>query len=152
MSASGVPRTVLGFDFGCIRIGVAVGQAVTATARPLATLINRQQQPDWKAITRLIAEWQPDLLVVGIPRHADGSANKVTTAALRFSRRLHGRYHLPVELMDERLSSWEATQHIATKSGSCQDQGLVDRMAAAFILESWFAGCGTEPGCKTFTH
>ncbi len=129
-----LPRTVLGFDFGRHRIGVAVGQAVTATAHPLVTLKAQRQAPDWKAITALLEEWQPDLLVVGVPYHADGSANAITTEALRFSRRLHGRYRLPVETMDERLSSWEAGQH----RDDNQDRDRIDKMAAALILESWF--------------
>src|SRR5512134_2202481 len=88
------PRTVMGFDFGRIRIGVAIGQELTATASPLVTLKTRNGRPDWDGITRLIRQWRPELLVVGVPRHADGSDNAVTTAALRFSRQLEGRYGL----------------------------------------------------------
>lgn len=136
------PRTVLGFDFGHRRIGVAVGHELTGTAGPLATLETRRQQPDWEAIDRLIDQWQPDLLVVGITGHADGAPHPVTEAALQFSRQLQARYQLPVQTIDERLSSWEAEALIATR---CQpghrrrrDKSAIDQVAAALILESWF--------------
>lgn len=139
---SGTARTLLGFDYGLARIGVAVGQEITATARPLVTLTARQQRPDWGAIDRLIAEWQPDLLLVGVPHHADGSTNAVTTAALRFSRQLHGRYQLPVETIDERLSSTVAAELIANATTLSRrrrrNKATVDNVAAALILESWF--------------
>ncbi len=130
----------LGFDFGRVRIGVAIGEAATGLARPLSVLPTRQHQPDWGAIARLIQDWRPNWLVVGIPRHADDSANAVTEAALQFSRQLGERFRLPVATIDERLSSWEAGQRrIATPSAKRRraDQAL-DAQAAAVILESWF--------------
>lgn len=136
------PRTVLGFDFGHRRIGVAIGHELTGRARPLATLEMRQQCPDWEAIDRLIAQWQPDLLVVGIARHADGTPNPVTQAALHFSQQLQTRYQLPVQRIDERLSSWEAEELIATWYApghrGRRDKSTIDQVAAALILESWF--------------
>ena len=140
------PRVVLGFDFGRTRIGVATGVAITGTAQPLRVLPVRRQRPDWDAIDRLLAEWRPDLLVVGVPRHADGSANAMTAAALRFSRQLHGRFRLPVATIDERLSSRAAQDRLGRRAGP----GELDRMAAALILESWFneqarAPCTTSP-------
>ena len=132
-------RTVLGFDFGHIRIGVAVGQELTGTAQPLVTLTAQRQRPDWNAITRLIAEWQPDVLVVGIPYHLDSSPSTVTDAALRFSRQLRGRYRLAVETINEHLSSHEAKNRITVGSRpQSQDKTTVDRVAAAVILETWF--------------
>ncbi|HRZ24356.1 MAG TPA: Holliday junction resolvase RuvX [Candidatus Contendobacter sp.] len=132
-------RVALGFDFGRARIGVAIGEVITGAARPLRTLPARQQRPDWDAIARLIAEWRPDWLVVGVPRHADDTASATTAAALRFSRQLHGRFHLPVATMDERLSSWEAEQREFTATGRRPGQGsTLDAQAAAIILESWF--------------
>ena len=132
----------MGFDFGRVRIGVAIGQELTATASPLTTLTARNQQPDWDGITRLINQWRPALLVVGVPRHADGSPNAVTTAALRFSRQLHGRYQLAVTTIDEYLSSHAAAHWMlpASSSGRCQRSGRasVDATAAMLILESWF--------------
>ena len=133
-------RVALGFDFGRVRIGVAVGEVVTGSARPLAILPTRQQQPDWPAIARLIEAWRPDQLVVGVPRHADDSANAMTEAALQFSRQLHERCRLPVATIDERLSSWEAKQRRFDAPSSKRrrpDQAL-DAQAAAVILESWF--------------
>lgn len=128
---------MLGFDYGRARIGVAVGQEVTGTARPLAIVPALRQRPDWDAITRLLAQWRPALLIVGVPTHADGTTNDVTRAAQRFSRQLHGRYHLPVALIDERLSSHAAAarQHEAPRG---RRSGELDAWAAALILESWF--------------
>jgi putative Holliday junction resolvase len=130
----------LGFDFGRVRIGVAIGEAVTGSARPLCVLPTRQQQPDWAAIARLIQDWRPDRLVVGVPRQADDSANAVTESALQFSRQLGERFRLPVATIDERLSSWEAEQRCFESIPMKRrrpDQRL-DAQAAAVILESWF--------------
>jgi putative Holliday junction resolvase len=140
------PRTVLGFDFGHSRIGIAVGQEVTLAARPLATLTVHKQKLVWDAIGRFISSWKPDLLVVGVPRHADGSPNATTLAALRFSRQLNGRYRLPVEIIDERLSSLEAQAQIASRPRprDRHDKDSVDCTAAALILESWFTQQRTE--------
>ncbi len=145
------PRVVLGFDFGRTRIGVATGVAITGTAQPLRVLPVRRQRPDWDAIDRLLAEWRPDLLVVGVPRHADGSANAMTVAALRFSRQLHGRFRLPVATIDERLSSWEAEQRafepaVGRRRG---DSAALDDRAAALILESWFNQQRSLASCAT---
>lgn len=123
-------RTLLGFDHGSKKIGVAVGQTVTGTARALKSLPARDGQPDWDTITGLIAEWHPDALVVGRPLYLTGDASETTAAAERFSRRLHGRFGLPVHLMDERLSS-----HAAER---LQDGGDdIDAQAARIILQDW---------------
>ena len=134
-------RIALGFDFGRARIGVAVGEAVTGSARPVHTLPTCQQRPDWDAIGRLIVEWRPDVLVIGAPRYADDSANAITEAALRFSRQLHGRFNLPVSTIDERLSSWEAKRRYFEAASAGHRRGhnpTLDAQAAAVILESWF--------------
>ncbi len=130
----------MGFDFGRVRIGVAIGEAVTGSARPLCVLPTRQQQPDWVAIARLIQDWQPDRLVVGVPRQADDSANAVTEAALQFSRQLSKHFRLPVATIDERLSSWEAEQRCfeTTPTKRRRPDQTLDAQAAAVILESWF--------------
>ena len=145
------PRVLLGFDFGRTRIGVAAGAALTGTAQPLRVLPARRQRPDWDAIDRLLAEWRPDLLVVGVPRHADGGANAMTTAALRFSRQLHGRFRLPVATIDERLSSWEAEQRsFEPAPGRRRRAGAaLDDRAAAIILESWFNQQRSPASCTT---
>lgn len=135
------PTTVLGFDFGRARIGVAAGQAITASASPLATVSARAGGPDWPHIDRLIAEWQPDALVVGIPVHLDGTAQPLTQAARRFGRELEVRYGLPVHAADERLTSRAASAEIAAArragSGRRTRKGDVDRLAARLILEEW---------------
>lgn len=131
MSPAGI-LTALGFDFGEKRIGVAVGQTLTATANPLATLPAEHGQPDWDALARLIAQWRPEKLVVGMPQTADGTPHALKPAVERFARRLHARYRLPVEFMDETLSSHGAAQAGPRKGGP----GL-DARAAALILASW---------------
>ncbi len=132
-------RTYLGFDHGMRRIGVAVGQDLTRTARPLQTLGAVDGVPDWKALSVLITQWQPDGLVVGIPYRLDGSAQEMTRAAQRFARRLHGRFRVPVHFMDERLSSAEA-QSLLGGSGPARSRrpdGELDQVAAQLILQSW---------------
>ena len=137
------PGIVMGFDFGTTRIGVAIGQELTATATPLATLKVHRGQPDWDGITRLIQEWQPVRLVVGVPRHADGTANAVTTTALRFGQQLQQRYRREVANIDERLSSHEANALLSVQAGRRPNRKRADglsvhAMAAMLILESWF--------------
>lgn len=131
--------TVLGFDFGMKKIGVAVGQTVTHTATGLQTIKSLQQVPNWLIISQLISEWQPQGLVVGISRQHDGSDNIVTPRMLKFCRQLEGRYQLPVFQQDEMLSTYEAKQLLfddvqltATKLWAVQDQ-----LAAQLILQSW---------------
>lgn len=130
------PGTLLGFDFGTRRIGVAIGQQLTGTARPLTTLTSRDGGPDWAAITRLIEEWRPNALVVGIPLHMDGSEMELTHLATRFGNRLRGRYNLPVFTVDERLTSAEAELELR-EGGQRLDKGAVDQVAAQLILQSW---------------
>jgi len=130
------PRVVLGFDFGEKRIGVAVGQELTGTARGITTLISKNRKPDWDAISRLIEEWHPDLLVVGRPLHMDGTEQPITHLAYRFGNRLSGRYNLPVEQVDERLSSYEAEQELSEESGKFSPEDI-DQRAAEKILQSW---------------
>lgn len=132
---SSPPRTLLGFDFGSKRIGVAVGQELTGTARALITLNNRNGAPDWGAISRLIEQWQPAALVVGLPLNLDGSDHEVTRLARRFGNRLRGRYNLPVYTIDERLSSAEAEALLAEQGR--YEKADVDKIAAQLILQSW---------------
>jgi putative holliday junction resolvase len=115
---------VLGFDFGARRIGVAIGNGITRQARPLA-VIEAQGDRRWQNIAALIAEWQPIALVVGIPRHPDGTAHELTARCEKFARQLHGRTGLPVGTADERYSS-------AVVEGGRDDE------AAAVILQQWF--------------
>ena len=136
-------RCFLCFDFGLQRTGVAVGQELTATAQALTTLQSKQQKPDWQAIEKLINEWKPDALVIGIPYHLDGQENDMTEAARKFARQLNGRFHLPVHEMDERLSSSEAESEIKRQRSSGMRKKSpkqdVDMMAAQIILQSWLS-------------
>ena len=142
-------HTILGFDFGTQKIGVAVGQSITQTVTPLVTLISQNQKPDWAAIEKLIAEWQPNILVVGLPVHLDGKEQSMTQAARKFGNRLNGRFQLPVEFMDERLSSYEAEErlkeckekkiNIGKKHTNKRQTAMdIDKIAAQLIVESWF--------------
>ena len=129
-------KTLIAFDFGEKRIGIAVGQTVTRTATPLETIPVRRAKPDWDAIDRLIDAWKPDAFVVGLPLNMDGTEQPVTALARRFANRLHGRSGLPVHLADERLSTREAWVRLI-ESGSRRDEP--DPIAAQVILEGWFA-------------
>lgn len=124
--------TLLGFDFGRKRIGVAVGQRLTATATALTTVRTRDGKPDWEAIARLLTEWKPDALVVGIPYHMDGSEQDMTREARRFCRQLEGRFGLPVYRAEERLSSYIVASGLAPG-----DERDVDPLAAQVILQDW---------------
>lgn len=139
---SGGTRSFLGFDYGARRIGVAIGQELTRTAEPLTTLAASAGRPDWVALDKLVAEWRPDALVVGLPLNMDGTEHEVSEAARRFGNRLQGRYNLPVHLVDERLSSIEAESHLRESRLPKQKRHAkeaIDQVAARLILESWLA-------------
>jgi putative Holliday junction resolvase len=136
------PRTILAFDFGTKRIGVAVGQELTCSASALVTLNNRNGAPDWEAISHLIEQWQPAALVVGLPLNLDGSDHEITRLARRFGNRLRGRYNLPVYTMDERLSSAEAEAQLAARGRYAKAD--VDKVAAQLILQGWLEQQSTE--------
>jgi len=131
-------NTVLGFDYGLKRIGVAVGQVITGTATPLPLLAARDGVPDWGKIQKLITEWQPQLLLVGLPLNMDDSEQKMTKASRRFGNRLNGRFRLPVQWVDERLTSVEAEAMLADlKSQASGDNINVDSLSAKLIVEQW---------------
>lgn len=127
-------RTVLGFDFGQKRIGIAVGQEITHTATALETVSSHNTQPGWDSISELIKTWQPDLLVVGLALHADGSDSAITKLTRDFAAKLETRYRLPVEFMNERLSSRAAEELAGDNKKS--DKGI-DAIAAMVILQDW---------------
>lgn len=133
--------TFLGFDYGSKHIGVAVGQRVTGTASPLETVRVTGNRPDWEAISRLIATWRPQGLVVGVAYQQDGSANAVTPAMLRFSRQLHGRYGLPVHTVDETLTTFESRQMLYNDLKVRRKTYLQakDELAAQLILQTWLS-------------
>jgi putative Holliday junction resolvase len=156
---------IMGFDYGSKRIGVAVGQTLTASARPLAIVLVKNQEIDWARISALIQEWQPDAFVVGLSKYADGSDSEVTVATRSFSRQLQERYQLPIHTIDETLSSVAAAEQIregraksekggakrrkgGAKRGTLQGKSSnsspapsIDAVAAKIILETWFAEC-----------
>lgn len=131
---------LIGFDFGMKRIGVAIGQTITQTARPLETIQAKEGVPVWDTITHLIKKWSPNALVVGIPVNMDGTDQSITKQARLFAHQLRERYHLPVHEMDERLTTKDAKERLFTQGGykALQD-GQVDRVAAQLILQNWFA-------------
>lgn len=128
--------TLLGFDFGPRKIGVAVGQTITGSATPLTTLRSRGERPDWPAIERLIREWRPNAAVVGLPYNMDDSETEIAPRARRFARQIEGRFGLPVHLVDERLTTLEARGRLGRQSAA---PGAVDAMAAKLILETWLS-------------
>ncbi|WP_110685587.1 Holliday junction resolvase RuvX [Salinicola aestuarinus] len=139
-SAQTGQRQVLAFDYGTRRIGVAVGNEMLGSASGLEPLTARDGIPDWKVIERLLAEWGPDLLIVGLPIHDDGSESDMSVRARKFGNRLHGRFGKPVEMFDERGTT-RAAKAIAKAEGhrgNYRDHG-VDGIAAQLILEHWFA-------------
>jgi putative Holliday junction resolvase len=132
-------RQVVAFDFGTRRIGVAFGQELLGKARPLTMLPARDGIPDWLVIEKLMAEWQPDQVVVGLPLNMDDTENDMCDRARKFGKRLHGRFHVPVDMVDERLTSFEAKGEVMAAGGE-RDFGKhgVDDLAAVLILETWF--------------
>jgi putative Holliday junction resolvase len=131
-------RTFLGFDFGMKNIGIAVGQELTMTASPLMAIKAREGIPDWDQIKKILDEWQPALLVVGLPLNMDGTEQTMTAAARRFGNRLHGRFNIPVEWQDERLSTYEALEQMGIRHKSqSRQRSDVDQISAQLILQSW---------------
>ncbi len=129
----------MGFDFGMKRIGTAIGQTVLKNASPLKTLAARDGVPNWEELERLLKEWQPDALVVGIPLNMDGTKQPVTFAALKFAKKLRSRFSLPVYEEDERLSTVEAKAMLFEEGGyQSLQKSNIDSMAAVVIIEQWF--------------
>ncbi|MET4161659.1 Holliday junction resolvase RuvX [Marinobacterium iners] len=132
-------QQVLGFDFGTTRIGLAIGQSLTATATPIEPVRARDGMPDWSQLDAAIAEWQPDALVVGIPLNMDGTISEMARRARKFANRIQDRYQLPCYLCDERLTTAEAKRiHLDAGGGTNFKQESVDGIAARLILEDWF--------------
>ncbi|MCG8707601.1 Holliday junction resolvase RuvX [Brenneria sp. 4F2] len=132
-------RTILAFDFGTKSIGVAIGQEITRTARPLTAFKAQDGIPDWQKVEKLLSEWQPALVVVGLPLNMDGTEQPLTARARKFANRLHGRFGVQIALHDERLSTVEARADLFERGGfRALDKGSVDAASAVIILESWF--------------
>ena len=136
----GTPETIIAFDFGLRRIGVAVGQQVTNSASPLETVSNGDSGPDWPRIETIVREWHPQRLIVGMPMHADGSPAEFADTVQQFIEAL-ARFDLPIEAVDERFSSLEAEATLRSR----REDGLrgriskatIDSAAATLIAERW---------------
>lgn len=131
--------TLLAFDFGTRRIGIAVGNTVTATARPLTTIDDEKNDTRFAAIAALIKEWQPAALVVGLPCNDDGTPHELTALCRRFANRLKGRFNLPTLLVDERYTSAAASTALGEEGIHGRKQkSLIDQYAAQQILQAYF--------------
>ena len=132
-------RTLLGFDFGTRSIGVAIGQEITGSAQPLRALKANDGVPNWDEIQKLLTEWQPDLVIVGLPLNMDGTEQPLTARARKFANKIHGRFGVSVKLHDERLSTVEARAGLFEHGGfRALNKGSVDSASAVIILESYF--------------
>ena len=133
---------IIGFDFGLRHIGVAIGQSVTQTATPLATLTARDGVPNWIEIAEILQKWQPNHLVVGIPLHLDGTTQPITFCAKRFMNKLRARFKINIHAVDERLSSWEAKTRAPLKiiHHPSKAKAQIDKLhayAAVVLIEQW---------------
>ncbi len=139
------PETIVAFDFGLRRIGVAVGQDVTSSANPVAAIRNSDAGPDWQAIEKIVGEWRPSRLIVGMPLHEDGSPSEMGVHINAFIKEL-GRFELPVEQVDERYSSLEAGEMLKSERAAGLrgriNKEEIDSMAAALIAKRRLAKSG----------
>lgn len=134
---------LLGFDFGMKRIGVAVGQTVTKTARPLPIIKAVDGKPPLDVLRKLIKNWQPAALIVGIPVNLDGTEQTITHAARLFAEMLRNQFKLPVHEVDERLTTKAARENLFETGGyKALQNGQVDSVAAQLILQNWLTQSG----------
>jgi putative pre-16S rRNA nuclease len=137
-STSGKITTVLGFDYGKKRIGLATGQTITHSATPCKTISQVDGNPNWDAIEAEIQQWKPQALIVGMPYHTDGSENEMTAAVRQFCYELEKRFKLPVQEINEALSSQQAEEFLKQSIKiNKQNKHEIDRMAAAIIVQRW---------------
>ncbi len=146
MSCDNKPKNYLCFDFGLKRFGVAIGTDLLKTASELKPISAKDGIPDWAVIEELVNSWKPAGFVVGLPLNMDGTQSELSIRATKFGKRLKGRFNKPVEMMDERLSSFEAKALVKEKMNKYINFGdhSVDGAAACLILESWFASGSTN--------
>ncbi len=138
MTDNKAPNTLLGFDFGTKSIGVATGQMITATAQPIAAIKANDGIPNWNTVEQVITDWQPDLVVIGLPLNMDGSEQHITQRAKKFGNRLNGRFGVNIAFQDERLTTASAKEFIFSHGGyKALEKGKIDSVSAALILESW---------------
>jgi putative Holliday junction resolvase len=134
-----VSGTIMAFDFGEKRIGVAIGETMLKAAHALTTIASETNDARFTEIGKLIAEWRPSLLIVGLPTHLDGAEHALTQLSKKFAQRLEGRFNLPVIMVDERLSSAEAAQTLSEAGVKAKQQKImIDAVAAQVILQSYF--------------
>ena len=133
--------TVIAFDFGLKRTGVAVGNTLTGSATPECTLISKDEKPDWQGISKLFEIWNPEQLVVGMPTELDDSESPLKKRVERFCNQLNGRYNLPVDQENEQFTSIEAAERLKELRQSGRKKKVtkeeVDKIAATIILEHW---------------
>jgi putative Holliday junction resolvase len=131
--------TILAFDFGIKRIGVAVGNSIAQTTQPLVTLHGEQNDQRFAAIAALIKDWQPNALIVGLPCNDDGTPHEMTRLCRRFANRLKGRFNLPTILVDERYTSTSASTHLNEMGiRGIKQKTMIDQIAAQYILQAYF--------------
>lgn len=131
-------KTLLAFDYGTKNIGVATGQTITLSANSQASLKAKDGVPDWTQIEKLIQDWKPDLVLIGLPLNMDDSESKLSARARKFANRIHGRFGVKIEMVDERLTSFEAKGEVMSRGGSRDyKNNPVDSIAARLILEGW---------------
>lgn len=132
-------KTIIAFDFGTLSIGIAIGQEITATARPLTAIKAKNGKPNWLDIEKIIQEWQPELAIVGLPLNMDGTEQPISNEARKFANRLYGRFGIQVKLHDERLTTIEARAQLFNQGGyRALNKGKINSISAVIILESWF--------------
>ena len=134
---------LLAFDFGLRQIGVASGSTISSIASELATLNAKEGKPHWDQVEKLVTEWQPDLCLVGLPLNMDGSESELSSKARKFARQIEGRFNLSIEMVDERLSSFEARGQ-AMEQGHKGDHKAapIDALAAKILVEQWLSTKG----------
>ncbi|MGQ0525626.1 MAG: Holliday junction resolvase RuvX [Betaproteobacteria bacterium] len=141
ISGPATAGTVLGFDFGEKRIGVAVGDLQVGIAHPLATIRAEDNRSRFSAIAAIVEEWHPVMLIVGVPFHAQQTRHEMERLARRFARRLEGRFGIPTHLVDERLTSDAAATALREQGISARStKGALDEAAAQQILQAYFEG------------
>ena len=134
-----MPEFILGVDFGQKRIGLALGQTMTQSARALSTVANNQQL--WHELAAVIKEWQISQIVIGLPLDMDGEEQEITRQVKNFAKKLQQQFELPINYIDERLTSYEAERQFKTqranKLAKAKHKSQIDAMAAQIILQSW---------------
>jgi len=133
------PVTVMSFDYGTEKIGIAIGQSISSTAEPLTIIRAKDGIPNWSQIMGLTESWRPNYFVVGLPYNLDGSDSKLLQRALKFAKRLNGRFNIPTFGIDERLSSKAASEKFKTGNPKNSVRNEIDDVAAQIILETWFS-------------